>query len=385
MKHVLYTVWGLSLLTLFSCRQEALLENRYAHSSFSLEKETCQIPMDDSTLSTYQVFSTYLSDSEECIVAYSSLSHSIDFMDVRNSRVSHTKLDTDGEHGIMRQVSGLYAHNLDSIWLFSQGQLYLTDKEGKVKQKVTLPFPEGGFIMIDTNFTRASNNIYYHPLRKSLFYQTVLSQEEQAIYEVYEYELSSGEVRKYPLVGGEIEKRSGYHFGWKQFPNVTYTLSGIVFNFPITSNVYSIDLATGKTNAYGGQSKYTSNVVSELSMPYSFEEANKHLLSNVHFFDVKYDPRRNVYYRLHLGSVDYNSALPFLDQYNQKTLYLTVFNSDFEIMAEEKLDNNKYSYLNYWGVLKKGLFIAHGTAWNEAIENDNKFIFDVVGIKPIPL
>lgn len=40
-------------------------------------------------------------------------------------------------------------------------------------------------------------------------------------------------------------------------------------------------IETGKESAFGGQSKYTSNVVSELCMPYTFPDADKHLIEKL--------------------------------------------------------------------------------------------------------
>ena len=100
-------------------------------------------------------------------------------------------------------LSGLYVHQEDSLWLYSQGFLYLVNNEGEVKGKYELPFPEGGFIMVETNFSMATIKLFYHPQRNSVFYLTVTPTEESATYIVYEYSLNSGTFKTFELKGSE--------------------------------------------------------------------------------------------------------------------------------------------------------------------------------------
>ncbi|MCI1648508.1 MAG: DUF4221 domain-containing protein [Bacteroides sp.] len=368
-KDFFYFILTASLLFSCSKKEQKLCENHYG-KPVSLSKRELKIPIDASTLSSYQVLSTYYEkDKTDYIFAYNSKMHAIDIFNLKDKVISHIPLQSEGQNGVLEQAAGIYVHNPDSIWLYSQGNLYLLNKEGKVKSKHVLPFPTKGFIKIETNFSISTSNIFYHQERQSIFYLTATPTTESANYEAYEYSLRTNQFKSYTLKGGLAEEKSGRNFGWKQFPNVTFTPQYIVYNFPITSNIYCIDIETGKEYIHGGQSKYTPNIVSELKMPYDFKKADKHLLENVHFFALQYDPYGKVYYRLHLGKTDFNQNKDFNALYYQKKMYITVFNSRFEIINETELESGKYNYFNCWGVLDKGLFITEKATPEEKEEN----------------
>lgn len=362
---------------IFSCtkKENEVLDNQYG-TSVTLKKENVLVSIDDETLTSYQVISIYNDGKDDYIFGYNSKLHTIDVIAVGDTVISHIQLQEEGENGILKQVSGIFVHNMDSIWVYSQNYLCLTDTLGCVKKKSVLPFPVGGFIVVDTNFSIAANGIFYHPERETVLYLTATPTNEGADYKVYEYNLKLNNFQSYDLAAGVLEKRAGKNYGWKQFPNVSYTLDKIVYNFPISSNIYSIDIKTKKEAAYGGRSNFTSNCVSELVMPYDFQVANKHLLENVHFFELQYDRWRNVYYRLHLGDVEYINKKDFNDIYNDKKIYITVFNSDFEVINETDLGAETYNYFNFWGVIGNGFFIVKD---NIESDEENMFQFDLFG------
>ena len=130
-----------------------------------------------------------------------------------------------------------------------------------------------------------------------------------------------------------------------------------------------MNLVTREKKAFGGKSKFTPNVVSELRMPYSFQDADRHLLENVHFFEMQYDRENGLYYRLHLGKTSYEQSEEFGAQYKSKRLYLTVFNPAFQVIGEVDLGSGIYNYYNFWGVTGKGLFLARNAKLNDEEES----------------
>ena len=352
-------------------KDNGLLKSYYG-SPVSLNKTEMNIHIDENTLCAYQTFSTFKEkDNEELLFAYNSPMHSLDIFNLSDQRISHIQLEPEGANGVLKGVSGIYTHRMDSIWLYSQGILYLTDSCGKVNKTIQLPFPTGGFPFVETNFSMCTSKLFYHPTRKSIFYLTVTPTEESADYLVYEYFTKTDSVKTYPLKGGILEKKAGKNFGWMQFPNVTYSKNDILYNFPINSNIYKIDIETGEESSFGGQSKYTSNVVSELCMPYTFQDADKHLIENVHFFEIQYDAKKNLYYRLHLDKTNYSTDTKSNLLYNSKDMYLTIFDKNFKIVYENKLDSKTYSYLNSWGILNNRLFITKDNMLNENKDFDS--------------
>ena len=283
MKEILTSFLLICLFLSCAKSQDRLIESQYG-KAISFEKEEINIPIDDKTLTSYQVISCFQENENNLVYAYNSPMHSLDIFNLNDQSISHLPLNKEGENGILKNVSGLYVHQEDSLWLYSQGFLYLVNNEGEVKGKYELPFPEGGFIMVETNFSMATIKLFYHPQRNSVFYLTVTPTKESATYIVYEYSLNSGTFKAFELKGSETEKFAGKRFGFKQFPNVTYTDQDILYNFPISSNIYRIDIETGKETAFGGKSRYTPNLASELTMPYDMKDASKHHIENIHLF-----------------------------------------------------------------------------------------------------
>lgn len=345
---------------LFSCRKtdNKATENQQKHT-LSISETNIKIPIDENTLSSYQIISTFREDNgEECIFAYNGLTHAIDVFNVDNKSFIHIQLEAEGGNGILKNVSGMHIHNSDTIWLYSQGLLYLCNNVGEVKKSIKLPYPDNGFIMIDTNFSTTTSKLYYNKVRNSVFYLTVNNIDDNISYTVFEYDINTGKYGVFPIKGNDIEAESGTNYGWKQFPNVTYSEMYINYNFPITSNVYRINIENSKRIYSEGKSKYTDNLVSELSMPYDFDQADRHILENVHFFELEYDKKRNLYYRFHLNKIKSKDRAKSREEYNTKEIFLTIFDSDLNLIDEIQLESGVYNYLNCWGVLNSGLFIV---------------------------
>lgn len=369
-----------SLVISCTNKDNELSTNKYG-SFISLDKKEINIHIDENTLCSYQTISTIREkNNKEHIFAYNSPMHSIDIFNLSDKKISHIKLELEGTNGILKNVSGIYVHKQDSIWLYSQGFIYLIDSCGKVNKTVKLPFPTEGFPLVETNFSMSTSKLFFHPIRESIFYLTVTPTEESANYLVYEYFIKIDTFKTYPLKGGILEKKAGRNFGWLQFPNVTYSKNDILYNFPINSNIYKINLETGKEYSFGGRSKYTSNVTSELCMPYTFQDADKHLIENVHFFEIQYEPQKDIYYRLHLDKVNFTTETKSNLLYNSKDMYLTIFNKNFEIIYENKLDSKTYNYLNSWGILNNRLFITKDNLLND---NKNFDTFEIDIFEPI--
>jgi len=165
-------------------------------------------------------------------------------------------------------------------------------------------------------------------------------------------------------------------YGWKQLPNVNFTDSKIIYNLPIESNIYVIDIETGKSNIYGGKSKYTKNEVDKLNLPYDFEQGNRHISENVHFYELNHDPFRDVYYRLHSDIAEFDATQDFESLLNKKELYLTVFNNKFEVINETKTDTQKYIFRNCWGITSKGFFMTRGNMFYNDV-NFEQFQIDI--------
>ncbi|MDR2231766.1 MAG: DUF4221 domain-containing protein [Tannerella sp.] len=331
------------------------------------------IDIDSISLTYYPLNTSYKYNGDEYFLGYNFDTHAFDIFNLSTKTTSHIELVPEGPDGLLN-VRGIYAHSVDSIWVFTDNIISLVDSAGKVKERIDLPLADE-IPFIETNFTVCTSKIYYHFIRNSLFYLTFSVENNKNIFSVHEYSPTDRSVKKYPLKAIENHDFRN-QYGWKQFPNVTFSEENIIYNFPIESNIYLIDIKSGETTSYGGKSLYTSNNVTTLNSPFNFTQGNRHLSENVHFYELLYDPHKKVYYRLHFDRIDFDTKTDFYALCSSKDMYLNVFNEKMEVINETKLDRYKYNYRNCWGILNKGFFIAKDNMLDED-KNYEQFQIDV--------
>ena len=73
-------------------------------------------------------------------------------------------------------------------------------------------------------------------------------------------------------------------------PNVNFRDDYILYNYPIESHLYKIDLNTGSGKMYKADSDYTSNKAQKCKSKTDYTEWQRHGFENPHFFDIMYLP-----------------------------------------------------------------------------------------------
>jgi hypothetical protein len=372
------TYFLLFILLSLSCKREvSLIENVYG-DPVSLFSTKVDIPIDSVTINSYDRLSTYTHNNDNYILAYNYKTHALDNFNVNKQTVSHIGLMPEGSDGI-NEIQGFHAHSADSIWIYGTNIISLIDSMGRVKERINIPSLNNDVPLVITNFSICTSKLFYNSDRNSLFFLTLSVKDGKSVFFVTELSLPDHSIKRYP-VNAITEKDFRNDYGWKQAPNVTYTNNAIIYNFPVESNIYVINIESGKTSVHGGKSRYTSNEVSKLKTNFDMSEGERHINGNVHFFDILYDPLKNIYYRLHLDGIEYNARTDFRTLYLSKDIYLMVYNERFEVINETKLDSRKYNYFNCWGMLSKGLFIAKDNALNNDTDFE-QFQIDIFNIK----
>jgi hypothetical protein len=372
--------FSLLALLFLSCKKEvSLVENIYGESA-SLFSTGIDIPVDSVTFNSYSILSTYIHNNDDYILAYNNNTYALDNFNINKQTASHIELMREGPDGI-NEILGFYAHSADSIWIYSTNIISLIDSTGRVKERIEILSLSlnNDIPLIITNFSICTSKLFYNSGRNSLFFLTLSVRDRINSFYVTELSLPDYFTKTYP-VNAIAEKDFRNDYGWKQAPNVTYTNEAIIYNFPVESNIYVIDIESGKTSVYGGKSRHTSNEVAKLKTNFDMSDGERHINENVHFFDILHDPVKNAYYRLHLDGIEYSTQTDFRTLYLNKDMYLMTFNEKFEVINETKLDSRKYNYFNCWEMLSKGLFIAKDNELNESV-NYEQFQVDIINIK----
>jgi len=368
-------------LFIMSCERnnKYLIDSHYADEITVKNNEFILPTKDELFLRDYNMISSLSNNRLDIIVAYNYRTHALDLFSPQTNYLTQVKLDEEGGNGILPNIEGLYFHTLDSIWIYNRGIIYLTDTAGIVQERIDIGDLQHEEIIIDANFSISRVNLYYNKKRKSLLYTTrVIQQKGKPLFQVYEYFLNDKNVKKHALSGSDYDSDIMLLYGWKNAPNVTFSDDYIIYNYPIESNIYTLNLNDNSKKTFGGKSKYTKNSVHKLSKNTDFDDAERHKIENVHFFEITYNHVLDLYFRLHVDRNDYLKNENTFVQFNKKNMYLMVFNNKFEVIYENQLSSNRYSIINSWCIVNNGfLMLVNNHFFNAEIDED-VIVFDIL-------
>jgi hypothetical protein len=363
---------------LFSCINEnyKVINNKTSDIIITeLETISDSIELTEDYLNNYYTQTLFSKNSNDYMVAHNHKTHYIDIFNISKKEMSNIKLYEEGQNSINRDINGIYANSIDSIWLYSTGNIYLLNTLGEIEKKYNLPVDKDEFIINSTNYANATIKLHFDSSRNALFYTSIRMGDKNSFF-INELNILTMKVEKTELIYTESEQGIGKKFGWMQHPNVTYKNNLIIYNFPFNSNIYTINLDSKERNSFGGKSIYTKNYAAETT-EMAIDNWFRHTIENIHFYEINNDKYKDCYYRLHLDGADFNSKDYKGDQLNSKRLFLTIFDSSFNIINEFPLTKNKYNIVGGWGVLKDGFFIIKDNPLKENV-NYEQLEYDII-------
>lgn len=350
-------------------------ENVYSDKIDFTPKEVSFSPQTDILfLKEYFLSSSYHQDSTDVFVSYNYKRNALDFLDLKDGTISQTKLEPEGPKAIGR-IYDIFVHNMDSIWICGMQDVFLINKAGDLIKKIPLIIEPNEGLYVETNYAISTIKLHYNDKRKSLFYTTGVFLNGYLRFIVNELSLDgSGKIKRYELSLSDVEPHLNQDYCYMTKPNVTFNDDKIIYNYPIEANIYVLDLNTGENHVHGGKSKYTENMAHKKS---SSDSPEKYDVENLHFYEVMYIPKYDLYCRLHLNGIEYDVNKNREELYNSKDIFLTVFNSKFEIVNEIKLPSRRYSYLTAWCPLYNGFLIFANNYYLDASASENNILFDI--------
>lgn len=378
MSNKLFLYSSFILLCISSCqlsKDSKLKENVYSDKIDFNRKEVLFSPQTDILfLKEYFLSSSYQQDSTDVFVSYNYKRHALDFLDLKNGTISQTKLELEGPKA-MGRIYDIFVHNMDSIWICGMQNIFLINKAGDLKKKVPLIIEPNEGLSVETNYAISTIKLHYNDKRKSLFYTTGVFLDDYLRFIVNELSLDdSNKIKRYKLSLSDVEPNLDKSYCYLTKPNVTFNDNKVIYNYPIESNIYVLDLNTGEHRIYGGKSKYTENKAHKNS---SSGNPEKYDIENLHFYEVMYIPKYDLYCRLHLNGIEFDVNKNREELYNSKDIFLTVFNSKFEVVNEIKLPSKRYSYLTAWCPLNNGFLIFANNYYLDASTSENNILFDI--------
>lgn len=349
-------------------------------NSVELSAEEILIPLSDELLlKSYYLSSSFHDDSTEVVVGYNYKEHTLDIIDLNSKKTSQIKLNQEGPAAITKRVGGICVHNLDSIWICDDTQnAFLINGKGEVKEKILLSGDSADEVVaVSANYAMSVIKLFYNEQRNSLFYAVGKIEDEARIVTVKELSLGGQRsIESYVLSPSTVEPIiKSKDYGYLCHPNVVFTNDKIIYNYPIESSVYIIDLPTMERRTVIADSEFTSNRVPKSSAS-SYEEREENDLENVHFHEVMYMPRQGLFCRLHVGAADMENEKDRMKWNDTRKLFLTLFDRDLNRINELELPSCRYSYYTGWCALNGGIliFVDNLLSKSDMLE---ELIFDV--------
>ena len=144
-------------------------------------------------------------------------------------------------------------------------------------------------------------------------------------------------------------------YAYINFPNVNFVGDNIVYNYPVESSIYMLNMRTNERKYVLADSRYTSNRVEKCTRGNDYATLEKHWLENPHFYDIMYLPEYKLYARLHADKVDFDEKKGTEELINGRDLYLMLFDEDMDKIYEIKLSNDRYSPFTGWNATFGGI------------------------------
>lgn len=347
-------------------------------------KEVVIPPSDVLNLKSYYLSFVYQADSLQMLYGYNYKIHGLDCFNLKNMQSSQITFSGDGNSAVVRPVTGLYIQSLDSIWVYDGSQrALLMDRQGQLLNAVDLRdgLTSNEQVMIDCNFAISTSKLYYDGQHKSLLYGILDTSTSPYSFKVREVFLGGSFPPVTYLLQSSVSVSdvSGGDYGNMNGINISFSDDDILYNYPVESHVYVLDRRTKQTKVVDADSRFTKNVAGKCRSRSDYSQWIRHAVENPHFYDVMYLPEKEMYARLHLGEHTFDATIDADALMDDRKLYLTLFDKEFNVVSECSLATHRYNYYTAWAATRKGVLVFVDNLMSSANKTD-KLEMDIIEV-----
>ena len=312
--------------------------------------EPFSVVLDSLVLDHYERgMSVYEHESNILIAAYNRHTHAIDWFDIVNQSIYYrTLLNRQGPNEITGQADGLYVHAFDSIFINDGVFIYRINKNGIVKQKIQNHFDtkKGTAYLVN----RLTSPLHYCSSKNRIMGEAIIPGNRNIFF--LEIDLLTETVFLHQADISDCFKKSPVQ---DHYLNVSFKGDSIIYNTTCSSDIWVYDMTKKQSTVFDGKSRLSMNIVSEIKN--SDPDAMwKHYIENPRFFQVRYSPSDNLYFRLHWKEIGYHTDPKVPQTPYDKPVILSVFSDDFELIWESLLPDNQY-YVDFLISTSHGVFL----------------------------
>lgn len=322
-------------------------------TQLSISIEEIKIPITEEYLNSYQTFDIYEEAGDNLFIGYNNKRHSLNYFNLDSKKTLRTvNLENNGPNGL-GQLSSIYFHTKDSIFVFERGMIHLIDSEGLKIDSYNLytlsnvgDYGEPGVnFYFRLNYNTTTKNILLYLFgnhSKTLAFSpkvatlNILSREVDVIPIKHTsfYEANKGQVG--------FLSNIGFH---------GYFDDKILFNFQYESSLFLYDEKSNEIVSFTGTDSKPSFII-PLPLLDDPNDFDMHALLNVHYLSPIPDNWRKMVYRFNWESPKNLANAEFTD----KRQSLTVYDEKLEFIKTFQLPDYTYQ-INNWFVNKKGLYV----------------------------
>lgn len=369
-------------MTLVSCTGQKTGKENDNNDKVAIEVGEIKFPPQNVLqLKSYYLSSSVHVDSTDYLIGYNYRSHSLDYMNIKSRSVTQIVLPGDGPDAIVR-LSGIYVQSLDSVWISDESErVFMVDSVGMIKRTIDLKkyLEDQEQLLINTNYAMFTSHLFYNSSRRSLMFLVKnIASDTFLVKEVFIEK--DGKMATYQLSSSKVVPDMSKGYAYINFPNVNFVGEDIVYNYPVESSIYVLNIRTNERKYILADSHYTSNIIKKCTTVGDYATLEKHWLENPHFYDVMYLPKYKIYARLHADKVDFDEKKGMEKLINERDLYLMLFDENMEKISEVKLSNYRYSPFTGWNATYSGLALFVDNFLDEKNNTDDLTI-DIISPK----
>lgn len=348
----------MSVLISTGCKEHRQSSNYVSErSGYQILISTDSIGIDDNdallTLGSYTNIAAESVDTQDglpVLYCYNYRTHALDVLNLAEGRfVESLSLEKEGPEGIPGRIRSVSWEG-DSIMIYDTIGIYFLSKNGKVTSR--FPIKEFSRCPVDRNARSAGISLRYLPDKQRLLFPVV--NRDNSI-DIVTFDLPDSELNRKKLPGTELNKDVSTAYGFMFMPNITFTTdSTVVYNYPYSSDIHLFNLSTEESATITVPAKYTGEAT-QCEKPDDAEEVTWHGIENPHYYPVEYLPEADIYVRLALGPTSLPRTAGLAEAMNQRRLYMTVFDREFNTITELELPENRYDPFFGWITLPDGI------------------------------
>lgn len=308
-------------------------------------------------------FSAYTKNDSSYILAQNSANGFIEIYNLENQhRICYLDhLDSTVIKPSLGPVSSILFHNFDSIFIAQDEALLLIDSSSFIK---SISINESQSSRDEHYFYRNLDHfpIKYDKINDGILIETYSTRYNPHNPKYYKQPIESiinlgdGKATNYNI--GFPGLYYNNYFGFANIKSRATANNFSYYSFFADPNIYKYNRNNSKLEIFGGKSIHHTTVNPELSKKYKYNNTEKirHLQQVNGYSEILLDPYRDLVYRFFRPAIPLKNKDGTYNVYGDKESYIMVFDKNFSLIDEIKLDKYYYNIHKSF-VTPNGLYI----------------------------